>query len=127
MVSNHLPPQVTANSLFTQNKFSQFRQSATALLLIERMMHPSCGLDVATDPRVIAHRRAAKFSLDEGSVGDAIGCSHAGAGHGGDRGRAGAGVDPAASGKYIFDGQDSYPLAEAGLANPEGNAGVPAG
>lgn len=36
-------------------------------------------------------------------------------------------VDPAASGKYIFDGQDSYPLAEAGLANPEGNAGVPAG
>lgn len=36
-------------------------------------------------------------------------------------------VNPAASGKYIFDGQDSYPLAETGLADPEGNAGVPAG
>ena len=36
-------------------------------------------------------------------------------------------VNPAASGKYIFDGQDSYPFAETGLADPEGNAGVPAG
>ena len=36
-------------------------------------------------------------------------------------------VNPAASGKYLFDGQDSYPLAETGLADPEGNAGVPAG
>ena len=36
-------------------------------------------------------------------------------------------VDPSPSGKYLFDGLDSYPLAESGLANPEGNAGLLAG